>query len=159
MGIKALLSKPISKFLIGTVDKWASKPVETQQKVLEDLIAQAKHTVFGKDHNFDSITDYNTFKQNVPLMTLALPLPSMLPQHLHSHAQPEKGLKMVLRSAPQRERERERELDRFGAVFDLLGIVCADFLLCFFLARGFLVKSRFGMFDWFWGSPILMGRI
>lgn len=67
MGIKALLSKPISKFLIGRVNKWAAKPVETQQKVLDTLISQAKYTVFGKDHNFESITDYESFKQNVPI--------------------------------------------------------------------------------------------
>ncbi|WP_225035927.1 GH3 auxin-responsive promoter family protein [Winogradskyella sp. SM1960] len=64
---KAALSKPFAKFIAKRIQKWSSKPIETQQNVFENLISQAKHTAFGKDHNFDSITTYEDFQKNVPI--------------------------------------------------------------------------------------------
>ncbi len=67
MGIKAILSKPIARFFIGKVKRWSAKPVETQNKVFKRLITSAQNTQFGKDHHFDKIKDYESFKQNVPI--------------------------------------------------------------------------------------------
>ncbi|WP_179337507.1 GH3 family domain-containing protein [Winogradskyella ludwigii] len=64
---KATLSKPFAKYIARRVKKWSSKPVETQQKVFENLISEAKHTVFGKDHNFSSITTFKEFQSQVPI--------------------------------------------------------------------------------------------
>lgn len=64
---KAALSKPFAKFIAKRIQKWSSKPIETQQNVFENLISKAKHTAFGKDHNFDSITTYEDFQNNVPI--------------------------------------------------------------------------------------------
>ena len=65
--LKAALSKPFAKFVTKRIQKWSSKPVETQQKVFKNLILEAKHTVFGKDHKFSSITSYKEFQANVPI--------------------------------------------------------------------------------------------
>ncbi|GGW57170.1 GH3 auxin-responsive promoter [Winogradskyella epiphytica] len=67
ISIKAALSKPFAKFVAKRIKKWSSRPVETQQKVFKHLISQAKHTAFGKDHNFDAITSYEDFQANVPI--------------------------------------------------------------------------------------------
>tara|TARA_R110002111_G_scaffold121226_3_gene184897 strand:+ start:8984 stop:10486 length:1503 start_codon:yes stop_codon:yes gene_type:complete len=65
--LKAALSKPFAKFVAKRIQKWSSKPVETQQKVFKNLISEAKHTAFGKDHKFSSITSYKEFQANVPI--------------------------------------------------------------------------------------------
>ncbi|SDG75807.1 GH3 auxin-responsive promoter family protein [Winogradskyella thalassocola] len=64
---KAVLSKPFAKYVAKRIKKWSSRPVETQQKVFENLISEAKHTAFGKDHNFAGITSYKEFQNNVPI--------------------------------------------------------------------------------------------
>ena len=64
---KAALSKPFAKFIARQIKKWSSQPIETQQKVFNQLIADAKPTVFGKDHDFDRIKTYEDFKANVPI--------------------------------------------------------------------------------------------
>ncbi len=67
LSVKAALSKPFAKYIARRIKKWSSKPVETQQNVFKSLISEAKHTVFGKDHNFSEIQSYEDFKANVPL--------------------------------------------------------------------------------------------
>ncbi|MDN3491577.1 GH3 auxin-responsive promoter family protein [Winogradskyella bathintestinalis] len=64
---KAALSKLFAKFIAMRIQKWATKPVETQQKVFENLISEAKHTAFGKDHNFNAISSIEDFQSNVPI--------------------------------------------------------------------------------------------
>ena len=64
---KAALSKPFAQFIARQIKKWSSQPIETQQKVFNQLIADAKPTVFGKDHDFDRIKTYEDFKANVPI--------------------------------------------------------------------------------------------
>jgi len=64
---KAALSKPFAKYVAKRIKKWSSKPVETQQKVFENLISEAKDTAFGKDHNFNAISSYEAFQANVPI--------------------------------------------------------------------------------------------
>ncbi|MBV7269149.1 GH3 auxin-responsive promoter family protein [Winogradskyella luteola] len=65
--VKAALSKPFAKYVAKRIKKWASKPIETQEKVFQNLISEAKHTVFGKDHNFNEIKTYEDFKSQVPI--------------------------------------------------------------------------------------------
>ena len=48
-------------------DKWLRKPVETQEKILQYLLLKAKTTRFGKDHGFNEISNYDEFKERVPL--------------------------------------------------------------------------------------------
>jgi len=67
MKVKSILAVPIAKRIQKRVYKWANSPVKTQEKVFQKLIKQAKHTRFGSDHNFGSITTYNDFKEQVPV--------------------------------------------------------------------------------------------
>ena len=59
MAIKSILAKIYASYVSKKVYAWAEKPIETQQKVFKDLIAQAKDTVFGKEHHFDTIKNYS----------------------------------------------------------------------------------------------------
>ena len=58
MSFKSLLAIPFAKRIKGHINKWANKPIETQEIVFEDLIEKAKHTQFGKDHNFQNIKNH-----------------------------------------------------------------------------------------------------
>ena len=65
--LKAFLAKPFAKYVSRTIKKWSSKPVETQEKVFRQLISKAKHTVFGRDHDFENIRNHEDFIKNVPI--------------------------------------------------------------------------------------------
>ncbi len=67
MSLKSIAAKLFAKKIHKKTLQWASRPVETQQKVFADLIRQAKDTQFGKDHNFDSIKTFSDFAQHVPI--------------------------------------------------------------------------------------------
>ena len=67
MSVKATLSKYYAKLAVWQINKWASKPLEAQQKVFEDLINQAKDTEFGRDHDFKSIKTHEDFIKRVPI--------------------------------------------------------------------------------------------
>lgn len=67
MSIKSIAAKLLAKKVHKKVQAWASKPVETQQKVLEGLIGKAKFTVFGNDHDFANIKTFQDFAAKVPI--------------------------------------------------------------------------------------------
>ena len=67
MGLKAALSKPFAAFVIKGVNKWKKNAVAAQQQTLNELITSAKDTVFGKDHQFSTIKNYEDFKKQVPV--------------------------------------------------------------------------------------------
>ena len=67
MSIKSIAAKIFAKKIHKKTLKWASKPVETQQKVFKDLIHLAKNTQFGKDHKFDEIKSFQDFAKHVPI--------------------------------------------------------------------------------------------
>jgi hypothetical protein len=46
---------------------WQNKPLETQNKIFEYLISQAKNTKFGKEHGFSVIQKIKDFQKNVPV--------------------------------------------------------------------------------------------
>ena len=69
MSLKSIFAIPFAKIITKKVYKWANNPLETQEKVFQELIQGAKNTAFGKDHNFDSISTYEDFKKNVPVQT------------------------------------------------------------------------------------------
>jgi len=47
--------------------KWVKKPHQAQKKVFKNLIKGGKKTVFGQQHHFEKIENYQDFTQNVPL--------------------------------------------------------------------------------------------
>ena len=65
--LKSFFAKIYAKQILKKVYKWANNPVETQQKVFQDLISQAKNTTFGNDHQFEQIKSYDDFKSKVPI--------------------------------------------------------------------------------------------
>ncbi|MGQ8868656.1 GH3 auxin-responsive promoter family protein [Myroides sp. TSA_177.3] len=67
MSIKSFGAKIFASIIHKKTQKWLKNPVETQAKVLADLVEQAKHTAFGQDHNFTAIMDAKMFAQQVPV--------------------------------------------------------------------------------------------
>ena len=67
MSLKSFLAKQFAKAIYKKTKTWASNPIETQQKVFEDIIRQAKNTQFGIDHQFNSIKTHQDFSNNVPV--------------------------------------------------------------------------------------------
>jgi hypothetical protein len=65
--LKSLLAKPFAKIIYNRIQKWANNPVETQNKVFQDLISKATGTHFGVDHDFISINSYEDFIKRVPV--------------------------------------------------------------------------------------------
>lgn len=67
MGLKAALSKPFAALVVRGIRKWKKNAVAAQQETLLGLVAGAKHTAFGKDHDFSAIRNYEDFKKRVPV--------------------------------------------------------------------------------------------
>ncbi|MCK8523345.1 GH3 auxin-responsive promoter family protein [Aquimarina sp. D1M17] len=67
MSLKALGAKIFAKRIRKKIDKWASNPVKTQEKVFKNLIKTAENTAFGRDHNFEQIQSFSDFAKNVPI--------------------------------------------------------------------------------------------
>ncbi|TAE39584.1 MAG: hypothetical protein EAY66_02610 [Sphingobacteriales bacterium] len=67
MGLKAALSKPYAKFAVWQINKWKNNALKAQQTVFKSLINTAKHTAFGKNHQFATIKSYQDYKRQVPI--------------------------------------------------------------------------------------------
>jgi len=67
MSLKSFLAKKFAKSIYKKTQIWANNPIQTQQKVFDSLIRQAKNTQFGVDHHFDSIKKFQDFSKNVPI--------------------------------------------------------------------------------------------
>ena len=67
MSIKVFAAKIFAFYIKKKTKKWVSNPVETQQKVFNQLISQARNTAFGKDHHFHEITSHKDFIARVPI--------------------------------------------------------------------------------------------
>lgn len=67
MSLKSVAAKILAKRVVRKIERWSNAPQKTQQKVFESLIAQARDTQFGKDHNFDQISTPQQFGMAVPV--------------------------------------------------------------------------------------------
>lgn len=67
MGWRSLAIKPIAAWLYKKQRSWANRPIECQRNQLQSLIAGGRTTVFGLDHGFDGIKNYQDFKDRVPI--------------------------------------------------------------------------------------------
>lgn len=67
MSIKSFGAKLFASIIHRKTQKWVNDPVNTQKKVFEQLLAEAKQTAFGQDHNFGSISSYDDFVKQVPV--------------------------------------------------------------------------------------------
>jgi len=67
MGIRASLSKPFARVIAAQQKKWSLDPEKYQKKIFNQLIKVGSGTVFGNDHDFKDIANYNDFKARVPV--------------------------------------------------------------------------------------------
>ena len=67
LSIKSTLAKLFAKKVRKSILKWSKTPLETQDKVFQKLINEARETVFGKDHDFKSIKTHSDFIKRVPI--------------------------------------------------------------------------------------------
>ncbi|HKX87028.1 MAG TPA: GH3 auxin-responsive promoter family protein [Flavobacterium sp.] len=67
MSVKSIIAKQFAKYIYRKTQRWANNPVKTQSKVFQKLIAEAKQTQFGIDHNFANIQSFEDFAKQVPV--------------------------------------------------------------------------------------------
>ena len=67
MSIKSFASKIFASIIIANRQKWINNPVQTQEKVFQSLLNQAKDTEFGKDHQFKEIRSHLDYVKQVPI--------------------------------------------------------------------------------------------
>ncbi|MHC5201112.1 GH3 auxin-responsive promoter family protein [Myroides sp. LJL119] len=67
MSIKSFAAKIFASITMANRQKWLNKPVETQEKVFQSLLDQAKNTEFGKDHQFKDIRSHLDYVKQVPI--------------------------------------------------------------------------------------------
>lgn len=53
--------------MAGEQRKWSLNPVETQQRVFEQIVLKASDTAFGQDHGFENIRSHEDFVKQVPV--------------------------------------------------------------------------------------------
>jgi hypothetical protein len=68
MSFKTFIVKTAANFITKKKQKEATKAVYYQQKIMEELVKVGQSTAYGKDHGFEKIKDYNSFKQQVPII-------------------------------------------------------------------------------------------
>jgi hypothetical protein len=67
ISLKSALAKPFAKRFFKSIEKWAKNPIETQERVFQNLISEAVNTQFGRDHDFISINNHQDFVKRVPI--------------------------------------------------------------------------------------------
>jgi hypothetical protein len=67
MSIKSYLAKKFAQKTHKETLKWTQNPIETQQKVFDNLVYKARNTQFGIDHYFNHIKTIKDFQEQVPI--------------------------------------------------------------------------------------------
>ena len=67
VSFKSILSLVFARYIVKKNNHWKNNAVEHQNKIMHSLISNAKHTLFGKDHFFKKISNYEAFKKNIPI--------------------------------------------------------------------------------------------
>ena len=67
MSVKSFAAKIFASYIRRQINSWATKPVETQKRVFEQLLKKAADTEFGKDHGFKNISSYREYAARVPV--------------------------------------------------------------------------------------------
>tara|TARA_Y100000385_G_scaffold42839_1_gene39771 strand:- start:774 stop:2276 length:1503 start_codon:yes stop_codon:yes gene_type:complete len=65
--IKSFAAKLYATRVYNKINRWASNPIETQERVFQSLISDASSTQFGRDHNFKNISTHEDFLKQVPV--------------------------------------------------------------------------------------------
>lgn len=67
MSWKSFLLRPVASFIAARVKRNAARAVEEQRRIFRELIAAAKDTDFGQQHDFANINTHADFAERVPL--------------------------------------------------------------------------------------------
>src|SRR5258708_16888020 len=67
MGLKAILGRIFAGWVNKDLNNIRNNSLAFQQKTFLHLIAQAKDTSFGRDHQFEKISTYDDFKKYIPI--------------------------------------------------------------------------------------------
>lgn len=65
--MKIAAAKIFARFIVINNKKWINNPVISQKKTFKKLIDSGRKTLFGKDHNFNTISDPTDFAKQVPV--------------------------------------------------------------------------------------------
>lgn len=65
--IKSTVAKFAASFIAPRIYEAQKNAVQIQDKLLQQLVKQAKSTTFGKQHSYSSVKNYNDFKNAVPV--------------------------------------------------------------------------------------------
>ena len=65
--MKIAAAKIFARYIVNKNKKWVNNPVSSQKKTFKKLIASGRKTLFGKDHNFNRISDPTDFAKQVPV--------------------------------------------------------------------------------------------
>ncbi|MFY0625931.1 MAG: GH3 auxin-responsive promoter family protein [Reichenbachiella sp.] len=67
MGFRSVLSKPFAKYIVDQQTKWSLDAVNIQHQIRQGIVKKATNTLFGSDHKFEQISNYQEYKQAVPV--------------------------------------------------------------------------------------------
>ncbi len=67
MGIRSVLAKPFASYIASETRNGLWNLSGIRNHIFKDLIQEGKSTIFGRDHDFESIKNYDDFKKNVPI--------------------------------------------------------------------------------------------
>ena len=63
----SLIAKVVAHFRVNKIKKTYTKATKIQEDILQRLVKKAMNTKFGKDHGFNKISNYDNFKEKVPI--------------------------------------------------------------------------------------------
>ena len=67
MNLKSILAKPFANYIYKQHKKNMLNAVQDQQNILQELLKVGKQTVFGKDHHFNDVSNYQEYTKAVPI--------------------------------------------------------------------------------------------
>ena len=67
MLIKRIGAQIFARYIVKKTKKWMERPVDSQGRILIDLVNKGKNTKFGKDHKFNEINNLQQFQNNIPV--------------------------------------------------------------------------------------------
>lgn len=66
--LSSLISK-IARLRLPQIQNWTNNSITAQRQVLQDLVASAQYTEFGKKYHFEKLFSIHDFKKRVPIST------------------------------------------------------------------------------------------
>ena len=67
MGLRAALVRPFARAVARSINRWSAEGLQRQEQTLRMLVEKARHTAFGRDHDFGAIRGYADFSVRVPI--------------------------------------------------------------------------------------------